>query len=187
MGGCTLYISKSIQDVYHFLQENWFEFLTELILLHQSEALPAPHQHSITDSQTGSSHQCYFPVGRAVQVNYWVSVQSEHHVPYYWTGSLSLASWTFNSWACPGVHLSFWMQLPISWTLHEELLQPRAITANWTLDWSEALPYYLCSSMLTVFFVWQHKNRPCLTCSNCDDLFECSLFGACVDFFFFLP
>lgn len=49
-------------------------------------------------------------------------------------------------------HLVVWMQIPIGYALDLELLQLGLSSTNCTLDWSEALPFYLCSATLTWCF-----------------------------------
>lgn len=125
-------------------------------------------------SLLSSSSQVEFP---------WNSDLFEHRVPFYWTGLSSLASLELLTLVGAhlirfGAHLILWMQHPISWTLHEEPLQLGLLLQ--LVLWIEALPFYLCSSTLTVFLVWRHKNGPYRKCSNCDDLFECTKCFVCV-------
>lgn len=50
---------------------------------------------------------------------------------------------------------------------------------------NEALPFYLCSAALTIFFGVTAQIGPCLKCLNCDDLSECICFPFCGCHFFF--
>lgn len=71
-------------------------------------------------------------------------------------GSLMLF-WAFLIQSWP--HLVFWMQFPIGYALVSELLQLGLSSTNCTLEWSEALPFYLCSAALTICFWCDGTNR----------------------------
>lgn len=50
---------------------------------------------------------------------------------------------------------------------------------------NEALPFYLCSTALTMFFGVTAQNGPRLKCLNCDDLSECIFFPLWLSLFLF--